>query len=155
MIVAYETFDCFVAPFGISSIKRVKYIFISLLAFMKLYELKIQNWENIHLFPTLCCYQFATSLSPFLFAHCFHLRLFCATDHRSPRHFHGFLSGINGGVFLQPCVSSCFPCYLHVDITPSGIKKHHFQRVTDLRKKNIGFFKKNTNERTKTAEGFG
>lgn len=60
----------------------------------------------------------------------------------SPRHFHGFLSGINGGVFLQPSVSSYFACYLHVDITPSGIKKHHFQRVAVLRKKVWIFQKK-------------
>lgn len=154
MIVPYETFDRFVAPLRVSSIKRVNIYFISLLAIHEIIwtqdsKLRKHSFLSDTMLLPICnkfVSLFVCSLLP--------SATFCATDHRPPRHFHGVLSGINGGVFLQPCVSSYFACYLHVDITPSGIKKTPFSKSYRFAKKNMDFSKKDTNE-TKTAKRKG
>ena len=115
---------------------------------MKSYELKIQNWENIHFFLTLCCYQFATSLSPFLFAHCFHLRLFVQriTDHPVISTAFSQVSTVES-FFSHAFRHTLLAISMWIS-PPLVSKKHHFQRVTDLRKK-IWIFQKKTQMKQK------
>lgn len=143
MIVAYETFDRFVAPLRVSSIKRVNIYFISLLAHMKLYELKIQNWENIHFFLTLCCYQFATSLSPFFWliasiCDFFVQRIAPSFPRLSLRYQRWSLSSAKRFVIL--CLLS--PCGYH----PLWYQKTPFSKSCSFAKKSMDFSKKATNE---------